>query len=319
MEFCNRYQVKYVCYDRAKRIASANFNINNPSPIWDISEAWKRYASRQLSNQELTQVDDYLKERELQKKDVYAYNLSSKVKDLEKLKQSLGIPQGAKVITVYTNLIWDAANVSRDIAFTSPLECIVKTVERYQGNKNVHVLVRSHPAEKIIGTVERYGDLVKNHFKTLPSNITIIEPDLDINSFSIIEISDIGVVHTSTVGLEMAIEGKPVILISDTHYRDKGFTYDATSESNYFEVLDQLIQHTNLLDKQVALSKKYFYMMMFEYQKIMPLVIKNNMFDGYSAEGIEELSDTVELVRIIKSLSDKQTKDFIFWDSNIEK
>ncbi len=314
VEFCHKYNVKYVCYDRAKKIASANFNINNPSPIWDISDAWQRYADRSLNTGELARVDEYLQERELQKNDVYAYNLSSKAKDLEKLRATLGIAEGAKVITVYTNLIWDAANVSRDIAFKSPLECIVKTVERYKNNKNVHVLVRSHPAEKIIGTSERYGTLVKNSFKELPANLTVIEPDWDINSFSIIEISNIGVVHTSTVGLEMAIEGKPVILISDTHYRGKGFTFDATSEDHYFEALDKFVENPAPLKDQVKLAKKYFYMMMFEYQKIMPLQIKNNIFNGYKTAHIEELSDKEELVMIVKELSNTARKDFIFWE-----
>jgi hypothetical protein len=73
---------------------------------------------------------------------------------------------------------------------------------------------------------------MKDMYKALPANISIIEPEDNINFFSVLELSDIGVGYTSTVGLEMAIEGKPVILISETHYRDKVFTHDTIVKKN---------------------------------------------------------------------------------------
>ena len=163
------------------------------------------------------------------------------------MREKLGINDNAIVVTVFTNLIWDAANVSRDIAFESPLDCIRQLIEKYENDERYHVLVRCHPAEKVLGTHERYGELVRETFKNnLPKNASIIEPEMDINSFDILDMSDIGVVHTSTVGLEMAIEGKPVLLISETHYRNKGFTYDVTSSEDFFNTIESLQQSKSI-------------------------------------------------------------------------
>jgi len=314
VDYCQKNNLDYICYDRGKTKGCINVNRNNPSPVWDISAAWKRLESFELSKSENQRVDDYLAERETQKGDVYAYNFSGKASNLEQVKQELGIRNSAKVVTIFTNLIWDAANVSRDIAFESPLDCIIQTVNHYRDNPGIHILIRCHPAELVLGTKERYGELVKDAFQNdLPSNLTVIEPEMDINSFTVLDISDIGVVHTSTVGLEMAMEGKPVILISDTHYRGKGFTFDAASMDDYFQAVDMLLQDGKNKNEQVKLARKYFYLMMFEYQHLTPLIYtKTNIFNGFNLH-YQTDSTTINksqmnlIVRAIKEKSD----DFI--------
>jgi hypothetical protein len=312
--FCEANHVRYICYDRAKRTGSANFNINQPSPDWSFNHAWDRYANRQLTAAEEQKVSEYLGERELQKGDVYSYNAAAKAADINALKKELGIPEGRKVITIFTNLIWDAANVARDIAFSSALDCIVATIKQYDGNDQVQVVVRAHPAEKVLGTKERYGNLVRDAFhQQLPSNVTIIEPEMEVNSFSVIELSDIGVVNTSTVGLEFAMMGKPIILISETNYRNKGFTYDATSTTHYFELMTHLLQTGALLPDQVKLSRKYFYMMMFLYQQQMPAVYEGNHFLKYKYDHFNQIPETEAFNLLLANANNPIVTDFINW------
>ena len=315
VEFCKRNKTNYVCYDRGKTKNNINININQNAPNWDFSKAWARYTNKSLSNKENSRVDNYLKERELQKGDVYSYNFSEKEKNIDILKNRLEIPLHKKIITIFTNLIWDAANVSRDIAFKNPLECIIKTIEYYQDNNSVQIVIRSHPAEKVLGTKERYADLILNHFNNkLPDNVTIIHPDDNVNSFSVIEMSDIGVVNTSTVGLEFAIEGKPILLISETNYRDKGFTFDIENESDYFEILNNQLNESCLKDNQVLLARKYFFMMMFLYQKKVPVLYEAGVFKGYESYSLESIENNREICQILSVIDNvKDRQDFISW------
>ncbi len=315
VNYCIKHNKDYVAYDRAKTKGHCNFNKNFPSPVWDMAAAWDRFSSYSLSKQESQMVDVYLRDRILQKNDVYAYNFGG-LNDLQELMKKFNIAQDHKVITIFTNLIWDAANVSRDIAFKSPLDCINKTILQYQDRDDIHIIIRTHPAEKVLGTEERYGSLVRNMFTSLPKNVTIIEPEDDINSFSVIALSDIGIVHTSTVGLEMVIAGKPVILISDTHYRDKGFTFDATDSNNYFQQLDSLLEDGSLSQEYVDQARKYFYLMMFEYQHEMPIHYdRKNVFKGYSNESFYDLLQDKENTfnRIVNTICNMRAfSDFIF-------
>jgi hypothetical protein len=308
--------ISQICYDRGKKKNTININLNRPAPNWDISEAWSRLENYTLSSTENEQVDAYYAQRELQKNDVYSYNAKKKSADLDLLRNELGINKDAKVITIFTNLIWDAANIARDIAFESPLRCIEQTINRYLDTQNIHIIVRSHPAESVLGTDQGYCALVKEMFDEIPANVSLIEPEQKINSFSIIDISDIGIVHTSTVGLEMAMSGKPVILISDTHYRDKGFTFDAENENHYFELLDSFLQKSVDMRMIVHLARKYFYLMMFEYQHDVPILYnKDNSFSGFTHANIKSLIDQEEerIIKIVDRVSSNaEYDDFIF-------
>ena len=113
----------------------------------------------------------------------------------------------------------------------------------------------------------------------------------------------------------MAIEGKPTILISDTHYRNKGFTYDAKSEGDYFKIINKILNGGQTLPNQIALAKKYFYLMMFEYQHKMPLKTSSKtIFDGYDHKSLKELiSDKNEkLNMIIDRICSDSFSDFVF-------
>lgn len=273
-ELCLQSNLPYICYDRAKTKRHCNFNLNAPSAVWDITAEWLKNKDIPLTESQRVRVDAYLTDRILQKGDVYAYNFRDKIKDLTALKLQLGISPDAKVITIFTNLIWDAANVSRDLAFASTLECIKATIEYYCERDGVHILIRPHPAERVLGTNDGYTEKILEIYPNgLPGNVSIVNHDLEVNAFSVMDITDIGVVHTSTVGIELAIENKAVILISETHYRGKGFTIDVSTETEYFESINNILLEKIKTIQRVELAKKYFYIMMFKYQHLMPIKI----------------------------------------------
>lgn len=315
VEFCERNKLDYFCYDRAKTRNYGNFNANQPSPDWSIDDAWDRYATRALTKDETAQVHKYLRDRETQSCDVYSYNPTARAENLVAERERLGIPANRRVITIFTNLIWDAANVCRDLAFPNALECVLATIEHFRDRDDVQVVLRSHPAEKVIGTSDRYAERVLQHFEhQLPENVTLVKPEDEVNSFTMIDLTDVGVVNTSTVGLEMALLGKPVILIAQTHYRGKGFTHDATSAGHYFQQLEQLLTTPDLLPRQVELAEKYFYLMMFRYQQRLPTRYSaNGVFSGYSQPTFGKLSSAEPLVKICDQLSSQLPSDFVDW------
>lgn len=318
VEYCRQTGLRYICYDRAKTTGTINFNINQPSPDWSMDSAWERYAGYQLTAEETAWVHDYLQDRELQKNDVFVFNSSGREKDLAALRSKLCIPAGRCVITLFTNLIWDAANVSRDIAFPTFADCIFSTIEELGNREDLHILVRSHPAEKVVGTRERYAEIIRQRFGTsLPANVTFVEPEMDVNSFSIIDISDIGVVNTSTVGLEFALAGKPVLLISQTHYRGKGFTFDVENREHYFSTINQLLTEPALPPMQIALAEKYFYMMMALYQQKLPLHFWKSRFNGYGYRHFNDLPADERIFSLVKMFGDRELTDLVSWPRDV--
>jgi hypothetical protein len=290
--FCEIESVRYISYDRAKRLGTCNFNINQAAPDWRFEVGWNNIKSEILTTQQETLVDQCLSDRELQKGDVYRYNTVARLHNTDDLRSRLGINKNDKVITVFTNLIWDAANFAREIAFDSVMHCITETIRYYKNQDNVKILLRVHPAEFKIGTRDSYIDRVLSIFDLKEyKNVIYIPKDLEVNSFSIIDITDVGVVNTSTIGLELAVLGKPCVVISSTHYRSKGFTLDANNIDEYFQMINSYLSGNSLSKDKIDLARRYFYFMMQEYQKDMPVKVgKNGHILRYTYKNFSELA-----------------------------
>lgn len=307
--------VKAVVYDRAKTASTINMNFNQPSPDWSFNVAWEEYKHRNLTFAEEARVDAYLSDRELQKNDVFAYNFQAKNGISVAVREKLGLKMTDKVIIFFTNLVWDAANVDRDEVFEGFDQAIVETAIKYKNHPDVKVLVRTHPAERVLGTNLRFQDMLPFGV----GNIQVIDEDLEINSFDVIEMADIGVVHTSTVGLEMAMAGKPVFLLGNTHYKFKNFTIDPNSVDEYFSKLEGLIGGDSDFEQKKAgfqkLARKYFFMMMFLYQHKLPIKYRNNEFEVYEYASFKDLFDqNVVVRRLVDRILDSSSMHLINWE-----
>jgi hypothetical protein len=107
----------------------------------------------------------------------------------------------------------------------------------------------------------------------LPEHIHIIKPEEKVNTYDLVEVSDIGLVYTTTVGMEMAMTGIPVVVAGQTHYRGRGFTLDPGSWEDYFQKLDSLFTQpagSRLSREQVNLAWQYAYRFFFEYPRPFP-------------------------------------------------
>ena len=105
----------------------------------------------------------------------------------------------------------------------------------------------------------------------MPENVTVLEPDSEINSWALYDLCDLGLVHTTTAGLELALQGKPVVVASDTHYRGKGFTIDPDSYENYEKALVD-VSDQNMTANQRQLARKYAHLSLVRYQYRFPWI-----------------------------------------------
>jgi hypothetical protein len=59
----------------------------------------------------------------------------------------------------------------------------------------------------------------------------------------------------------MALEGKPVILTGDNHYRGKGFTIDVNNEREFFDAIQNLLscpENPEARECRCQIAKKYW-------------------------------------------------------------
>lgn len=257
--------IPVVCYGKGKKRHTVKFNWTTEAPWWDVSSEWLKVKDNDLSNSEEAAIEDYLASRRDHRADSMVYN-RGKEESVTATKERLGLSGDGPTFALFTNVLWDAASAHREIAFSDPIDWVLKTIDWFVRRPNKQLIVKIHPAETVIGTRQPFIKLARERFPTLPNNVRLIGPDEESNSWSIIKVADLGLVHTSTVGMELPLEGVPCAVVSRTHFRDKGFTIDIDSQDEYFALLEAF--DPDAVDREAlrVYSKRYASLLFNRYQ-----------------------------------------------------
>ncbi len=77
-----------------------------------------------------------------------------------------------------------------------------------------------------------------------------------------------GLVYTSTVGLEMAAMGRPVVVAGASHYRGRGFTLDPQSADTYWETVTRVVavgMAADVPERTRERARRYAYAFFFRF------------------------------------------------------
>lgn len=198
----------------------------------------------------------------------------------EKARAMLGL-DSRPVVLLATNVIGDSLTLGRQVFSDSMTEWLERTVAYFAARPYVQFVARIHPGE-MITKGPSVGDVVCRVLPELPENIHLVPADAKINTYDLIEIADLGLVYTTTVGMEMAMSGAPVIVVGKTHYRGKGFTLDPGSWEGYFDLLDRALAAPGQYrptGQQVESAWNYAYRFFFEYPHAFPWHIQQTFTD----------------------------------------
>lgn len=216
-------------------------------------------------------------------------------------RQALGLDERPMVLLA-TNVLGDSLTLGRQVFSKSMAEWISRTVQYFLGKPDVQLVIRVHPGE-VLTHGQSMVDVVHQVLPELPEHIHLIKPTDKVNTYDLVEVADLGLVYTTTVGLEMAMNGLPVIVTGQTHYRGRGFTYDPDSWVSYYKTLGAILERPaecRLSREQVERAWQYAYSFFFEYPRPFPWHLVR-MWDDYknrplqdvlSPDGLAEYGDT---------------------------
>jgi len=186
-------------------------------------------------------------------------------------RESLGL-DSRPVVLLTTNVLGDSLILGRNIFTQSMAEWVSRTVQYFAKRTDVQLVVRIHPGEKYArGTTA--ADVVYKALPTPAENIHLIKALDNINTYDLMRLSDLGLVFVTTAGLEMVMNGMPVVVAGETHYRKRGFTLDPQTWDEYFAMLDSVLTdpaHHRPSREQVEAAWNYAYRFFFEYPRPFP-------------------------------------------------
>lgn len=163
------------------------------------------------------------------------------------------------VLGLFPNLAWDAKLDSRNLLFDDPFDWIAATADTCENSPDIQLIIKSHPAEEILGTNESIYDWAMESLDTSEnSSTTVLPPDTDVDQYKLIDIIDASVVNDSTVGLESVYRKKPSIVVGNAHYRNYGFSVDPESIKEYESYLMNARDLT-VTEDMLNRCKRYMY------------------------------------------------------------
>ncbi len=189
----------------------------------------------------------------------------------QKVRSELGLDDRPLVLLA-TNVLGDSLTLGRQVFSSSMAEWISRTVQYFAGRPEIQLVIRVHPGEVLTHGLSM-ADVVRQVLPRLPEHIRLIGPKEKVNTYDLVEAADLGLVYTTTVGMEMAMYGVPVIVSGETHYRGRGFTHDPDSWVSYFKLLGQILTKPDsfrLTREQVESAWEYAYHFFFNYPRPFP-------------------------------------------------
>jgi hypothetical protein len=213
--------IHVVTYDIPGRPGTIFVSDGEPASFYDVQDRWDARPSTVPTADERERIEEDIKARLRGSDELWG--------GFDASAAPPPTPSGVTRLAVFTNVSWDTAVALRDLGFADMFDWLERVVSWATTRPDIQLDVRAHPAETRVRGFESSDlavDFLRNRFGTLPANIRLHGPESDIDSYKLIQESSAVLVYTSTIGLEAALLGRPVLVAADVHYRGKGFTVD---------------------------------------------------------------------------------------------
>lgn len=237
--------------------------------VTEPTDAWEH---EELSPEQTRVLDAYLDSKRGGGRDYVNYH-PSPVEDRQRIVESLGLDPGKPVVSLFTNVIWDAQIYYDYNAFDNILDWAFSTIEYFRSRPDLQLVIRVHPAEVKGGMPTNQPILpeIRARFPELPPNVWVVAPESDLSSYTLAEMSRAALIYGTKMGLEIAIRGVPVIVAGETFNRGKGFTHDITSAEEYFSLLDRVETLPRNSEAMIERARRYAYYLFFRRMIDFPL------------------------------------------------
>ena len=212
------------------------------------------------------------------------------VKGVEIARSEQGLDE-RPVVLLATNVLGDSLTLGRKIFSNSMEEWLERTLQYFAGKTEAQLVIRIHPGEVLIHG-QSMVDVINRVLPSLPEHIHVIGPEEKVNTYDLIAAADLGLVYTTTVGLEMAMSGVPVIVVGNTHYRNRGFTLDPEGWVKYYKTINSVLEDPasyKLEKEQIDLAWAYAYRFFFNFPLPFPYHLVN-LWEDFRSHPIEEIT-----------------------------
>jgi hypothetical protein len=192
--------------------------------------------------------------------------------EMDSFRVKYSITGDKPVWGIMAHINWDSVSDYSPMAYASFDEWMVDTIKQICEMPEVQWLIKVHPAEAYGNLAGGVHQLIETRFPNLPPHVQMIPAEEEISPLEFFQLLDGGITIYGTAGLELALQGKPVVLAGEAHYGGKGFTYDGLDVASYRQLLSRVGELARPTEEQTQLARMYAYSYFVQRQIPLPIV-----------------------------------------------
>ncbi len=173
-----------------------------------------------------------------------------------------------RLASVFTNVPFDTTQWSASTVFPHMFDWLDSILTIARSAPDCLFVLRVHPDEDRPGKVSRVpvAGWLGGLGESVPVNVRLLGPSDPTSSYALIDRSDLCLVYNSTVGIEAACAGKPVVAAAATRYDAQAIAHSPQSAQAYRELVQALLEIPRLPGPEtevVARARRYLYFMLY--------------------------------------------------------
>jgi hypothetical protein len=252
---------------------------NDAAMNLDFSISWGNFSKKVLNDRQKEKVEKWLEGRLTGKEMILD---TASLGDHQNVGFDAGKLDGKKPTALLAaNVIWDLAALNKQVVFNDMIDWIAETIEWFRNRPEFQLIIKPHPAElnpSIPETTERVEIALAARDVAFPENVFLLSPKVNFTVYQLSSLATAVLVHTTTVGIEMAARGIPVITTARAPYSGFGFTIDPVSRGKYFRILERTLQGCSPMDTAVQKDLAYKFILFFHFHYYMKVGIMDYMW-----------------------------------------
>jgi len=199
--------------------------------------------------------------------------------------------------------------------FNDQIEWLQALTAYVEGRSDLQLVVRVHPREgknkrESFGSQHLQSLLLV--FKRPFSNCRFVWPEDDVSSYDLMELADLGLTSWSTIGLEMARLGIPVLTAFGAYsFPDDDFLkFGGPGRQDFFQQLETMLAGTSSIDT-ILRAFRCYYAFHLSFSVDMSDIVPACDFNGVPQYKTPQAADIIESVAIAGNSLSRLNREFL--------
>lgn len=211
-------------------------------------------------------------------------------------------------VLIPLNVMFDSAVLGLDDIFETPEEWIEETVKYLKNETLYNVVIKESPFFISELNNSSYKELLKPYLDN--ERIIYYDKDASVNIYNLINNSKVVMPYSSTVGIEAAILGKPVIIHTKCFYRNEGFVKKATTKQEYFDMITKMVSEKNHIVEDLENAKIFYYLANTKKRK------NTSIFNELNYDWLEKTFEEIKQETCLKHMIDTVANNMPFYNDS---